>query len=116
MISPLRQARLMRGVSLTRVAKDLGCSVAHLSCVETGQATASPDFAERLAKYFENQALNELHILYPERGLPPSSAEEELELLACYRRMREEQKILFSKLANFISRQATRSNAEGVLK
>ena len=118
MNSPLRRVRMERGISLAQVARDLGCSVAHLSSIETCDTSASPEFAERLGRDFSDANINELDILYPERentaGIPaaspsalaPQLKDEERYLLSCYRRLRIGQQMVLVELAALMAETA----------
>ena len=44
----LKVERVAAGVSLTRVAAAVGVSIGHLSHIEAGRRTASPDLIERI--------------------------------------------------------------------
>jgi transcriptional regulator with XRE-family HTH domain len=82
-LTPLRRARL-RLYERARTAKDrqrwTGIAVAaaadidqgHLSRIEHGKCRAMPDQAERLVRVFPTGALNEVHVLYPERFMKPA--------------------------------------------
>lgn len=65
MDTPLRTRRIRASLTLAQVSEAVGLSQAQLSRIETGAFRASPDAAERLAKYFGD--LSEIEILYPER-------------------------------------------------
>lgn len=64
--TPLKKVRTARNISLAALGAAVGASAPHLSNIENLQADASPDLAERLAKFFAPD-LTELHILYPRR-------------------------------------------------
>jgi transcriptional regulator with XRE-family HTH domain len=64
-VSPLRQARLSRGLTLAEVAEGAKLDSGHLSRIERGESTTA-DVAERLAKFF-GHSVTEMQILYPER-------------------------------------------------
>lgn len=66
MNTPLKTARLKRGYVLARVAASVGTDQGNLSRIENGKQRASPELAERLAKYF-GYDITEIQILYPER-------------------------------------------------
>ena len=64
--SPLRTLRHRLKLSLDTVANHVSTNTGNLSRIENGKQRASPELAERLAKYF-GYAINEIQILYPER-------------------------------------------------
>ena len=66
MTTPLRLLRKRQNKTLKDVALALNATVSHLSRIENAQMKASPDLAERLAKYFGHE-VSEIQILYPER-------------------------------------------------
>jgi putative transcriptional regulator len=66
MQTPLRKIRLLRGLSLQRVATEVGSDTGNLSRIETGKQVARKDLTDRLAALFAPD-INELHIIYPER-------------------------------------------------
>lgn len=49
----LRELRSQRGRSLRGVARDLDVDPAYLHRVETGEKRPSPEFQDRLARYYE---------------------------------------------------------------
>lgn len=65
-MTPLRRTRLCSGHSLKRVAREAGIDSGNLSRIERRRARATPEVAERLARYFGGR-ISELEILYPER-------------------------------------------------
>lgn len=66
MQAPLKAARTRRGLTLDQVSQAVGTDSGNLSRIENGKQKASPDLAERLAKYFGGE-ITEIQILYPER-------------------------------------------------
>ena len=64
--TPLRALRRSLKLSLQRVADSVQTDTGNLSRIENAKQKASPELAERLAKYF-GYAVNEIQILYPER-------------------------------------------------
>lgn len=64
-MTPLRTERERRGLTASAVAAAVGATQSHYSKVEKSLAQASPDLANRLAKYFGN-AVTRDQILYPE--------------------------------------------------
>ena len=66
MITPLKRTRVLQKMTLRAVAAATGTVTGNLSRIENGKQRASPELAERLAKYF-GYAVNEIQILYPER-------------------------------------------------
>lgn len=67
MTSPLKQARLARGLTLEQVASGVGIDTGNLSRIERGLQVPSKELAEALVKYFDNE-VNETQIIYPERS------------------------------------------------
>ena len=68
MTSPLKTIRIKRGLTLAEVSHSVGTDVGNLSRIENRKQQASPDLAQRLAKFFGGE-ITELQILYPERFL-----------------------------------------------
>jgi len=66
MKTPLRSARLIRGLTIMQVAVGVNCDVGNLSRMERGLQKPSLDLAARLSEFFGSD-LTELQILYPER-------------------------------------------------
>lgn len=64
--SPLKALRTARGQTLAAVAAAVSTDVGNLSRIENQKQKASPELAERLAKFF-GHAVTEMQILYPER-------------------------------------------------
>ena len=64
--APLKALRIKRGLTLQEVSDIVGTDPGNLSRVENLKQKASPDLAEKLAKYFGGE-ITELQILYPER-------------------------------------------------
>lgn len=67
MTSPLKQARLARGLTLEQVASGVGIDTGNLSRIERGLQVPSKELAEAPVKYFDNE-VNETQIIYPERS------------------------------------------------
>ncbi|MEE5046288.1 helix-turn-helix transcriptional regulator [Pseudomonas alliivorans] len=71
-MTPLKQARIKRGWTLTEVSArlvSLGADrvdTGNLSRIERGNQRASATLAESLTKVFEGD-ITEIHVLYPER-------------------------------------------------
>lgn len=65
MITPLLTHREKLGQSQRQVAVALGIDPSHYRRVEIGETAASPELANRIAKYFGN-AITRDQILYPE--------------------------------------------------
>ena len=63
--TPLRRARKAAGKTVTEVAAAVGAFQSTISRIELNQQRASPEQAERLARYFGT--VSEIEILYPER-------------------------------------------------
>ena len=66
MISPLRQARENRSLTIQQVATAVGIDSGNLSRIERGLQVPSKELTEKLAKYFGGE-ITELQIIYPER-------------------------------------------------
>lgn len=64
-MTPLRAERERRGLTASFVAEAVGATQSHYSKVEKALNAASPDLANRLAKFFGN-AVTRDQILYPE--------------------------------------------------
>lgn len=66
MPTPLEKARKKRGLDQWEVARLAGIEQPHYSRVErTG--SASRELAEKIAKIFQRQGIDERHVLYPQR-------------------------------------------------
>ena len=74
MITPLRAERTKRGISTAALALAVGVQSPTINRIENGKMVASPDLANRIAKYFDN-AVTRDQILFPEdyviSDLPP---------------------------------------------
>jgi transcriptional regulator with XRE-family HTH domain len=66
MNTPLKVLRHARKQTLHEVATAVGTDSGNLSRIENGKQGASPELAERLAKFY-GYAITEIQILYPER-------------------------------------------------
>lgn len=66
MISPLRQARERRELTIQQVSAAVGIDAGNLSRIERGKQVPSKDLTEKLAKYFDGE-VSETQIIYPER-------------------------------------------------
>lgn len=66
MTSPLKQARLMRQLTLQQVADAVGIDTGNLSRIERGLQVPSKDLAERLVRHYGGE-ITETQIIYPER-------------------------------------------------
>lgn len=66
MHSPLKQARMKRGMTLQQVAAAVGVDSGNLSRIERGQQVPNKELAEKLANFF-NGDITEIQIIYPER-------------------------------------------------
>lgn len=66
MISPLRQARENRSLTIQQVATAVGIDSGNLSRIERGRQVPSKELTEKLAKFFNNE-VTETQIIYPER-------------------------------------------------
>ncbi|WP_175787567.1 helix-turn-helix domain-containing protein [Burkholderia anthina] len=64
--SPLRKLRLSLGMSQEYVCRQLGLRTSGLSRIERGEQEPRAELLERIANFF-GRAIDELHILYPER-------------------------------------------------
>ena len=67
-LSPLRQIRIDKGLSLKEVSTSVGTTHGHLSRIERGDTTTR-ELASKLSLYFD-QHISEIEILYPERFVP----------------------------------------------
>ena len=65
--SPLRKARLQRGLTLAHVAKHVGSDTGNLSRIERGQQIPNRELIPNLVNLFSENGITEVHILYPER-------------------------------------------------
>lgn len=65
MITPLRAARLKRGLSTAQLAIAVSVSSPTINRIENSTMRASPELADRIAKYFNN-AVTRDQILFPE--------------------------------------------------
>jgi len=72
MMTPLRKARIDRGMTLEEAADALNLSVSQLSRIERGAGTTTEN-AERIARFF---GISEIQILFPHRfmGQPEETA------------------------------------------
>lgn len=66
MISPLKRARLARGLTLEQVASAVGIDTGNLSRIERGAQVPSVKRTDALVKYYDNE-ITETQIIYPER-------------------------------------------------
>lgn len=65
--SLLREMREKNGFSLEYVAGETGIKASNLSMMERGQGGISPSSAEKLVKFYNDEMLTEMQLLYPER-------------------------------------------------
>jgi transcriptional regulator with XRE-family HTH domain len=65
MVTPLKSERINRGLSAAKLATAVGVQAPSISRLENGKMKASPDLANRIAKYFDN-AITRDQILFPE--------------------------------------------------
>lgn len=65
-MTPLKNIRTERGLSIYDVAKGVECTASTISRIESGKQGVSPILAERLAIFFEG-AITEEQIIYPDR-------------------------------------------------
>lgn len=63
-MTPMKKARKAAGLTQEQLARQLGCTQAHVSDVERGTTAASPRLAEAIAKVLK---IPEEQILYPQR-------------------------------------------------
>lgn len=63
-MTPMKKARKALGKTQEQLAKELGCTQAHISDVERASTAASPKLAAAIAKVLK---IPEEQILYPER-------------------------------------------------
>lgn len=73
--TPLRQAREQREMTISEVARAVETDPGNLSRVERREQRASPELAQRLARFF-GYSVSEIQILYPERFAEAASADE----------------------------------------
>lgn len=73
LITPLRLARVKRGLRLADVAAGIGTTAAQISNVETAKHRPSAELAERISVYFKGE-VSEIEILYPERFMSKERA------------------------------------------
>lgn len=68
MDTPLQRARILdtRQLSQEAVADAVGLTQSYYSRIERGLVQASPEIAEKLARFFGHK-VSEIEILYPER-------------------------------------------------
>ena len=65
MPTPLKACREKRKLVSRHVAIELGITPSHYRRIEIGETAASPELANRIAKYFGNEVTRD-QILYPE--------------------------------------------------
>lgn len=65
-MTPLRKLREQRGLTTTKVARDLEIDQGHYSRVER-DGKCSREVAEKIVAYFGREWITELHVLYPDR-------------------------------------------------
>jgi transcriptional regulator with XRE-family HTH domain len=65
-MTPLKQIRTQRRLTIYDVAAGVQCSPGTISRVESGNHGVSPALAERLVKFFAG-GLTEEQVLYPDR-------------------------------------------------
>ena len=73
-LNPCYKIRVKRGISLTALANELGFAKSHLSKVEHCQSQASPELANRIAKFFGNEVTRD-QILFPQDYAAPIKSE-----------------------------------------
>lgn len=66
-VSACRQAREIKDITMMRLAELADIDNGHLSRIERGMASCSPDVAERIVKVLGRDLIHEMHLLYPER-------------------------------------------------
>jgi putative transcriptional regulator len=64
--TPVREARLRKGLSQVFVAKEVGIDPARLSRIERGEPVGKKT-ATKLAKFFAGEGVTEMMVLFPER-------------------------------------------------
>ena len=65
--TPLRKARLQRGLTLANVAESVGSDTGNISRIERGQQIPNRELLSNLVDLFKENEITEVHILYPER-------------------------------------------------
>ena len=65
--TPLRKARLQRGLTLANVAKSVGSDTGNISRIQRGQQIPNRELLSNLVDLFKENEITEVHILYPER-------------------------------------------------
>lgn len=65
--TPLRKARLQRGLTLANVAESVGSDTGNISRIERGQQIPNRELLSNLVNLFKENEITEVHILYPER-------------------------------------------------
>ena len=65
--TPLKKARIKRGLTLADVAETVGSDTGNLSRIERGQQIPNRKLLSNLVELFKENEITEVHILYPER-------------------------------------------------
>lgn len=65
-MTPLRTARIKKGLTQGQLASACGVSQAHISCIEKMTEQASPSLAEKIVKKLGGEVTEE-QVLYPNR-------------------------------------------------
>lgn len=90
MSTPLKSIRTQLGIRQKDLARHCDATQPHISSIENGDDRASPDLAERIAKFIKGKVeelpasdrrrqleFSELHVLYPGRFRPHVSNEDD---------------------------------------
>lgn len=65
--TPLRKARIERGLTLADVAKTVGSDTGNISRIERGRQIPNRELISNLVSLFKENGITEIHLLYPER-------------------------------------------------
>lgn len=69
METPLKKARLHRGMTLEKVAELVDSDSGNISRIERGKQIPNRELASRLVQVFQENGITEVHLFYPERFL-----------------------------------------------
>lgn len=65
--TPLKKARIAKGLTLQEVAKRVDSDTGNISRIERGKQTPSKELIVKLVNLFSDCGITEVHIIYPER-------------------------------------------------
>mgnify|MGYP003602772157 CR=1 FL=1 len=65
--TPLKKARIAKGLTLHEVAKRVDSDTGNISRIERGLQTPSKELITKLVGLFSDYEITEVHIIYPER-------------------------------------------------